>query len=171
MATTLPMRTAQIAAELTTTAMVLGETALAAQQTVALRLTRLAQAAAEPSRLMDPEFRLMGWEKLEAASAAGFAMVEGWGAVHEAFWHWSGRQCAAAQEATLAAATARGAPDLMQAQQRFAEASLDAAEAAVARLTLATDRIARLGLAPYHKATRSNARRLSREAKLPVLLG
>lgn len=171
MATTLPMRTAQIAAELAATMMVLGETALAAQQTIALRLARMAQAGNNPSALLDPEFRLMGWEKLEAARAAGFAMAEGWGAIHEGFWNWSGRQCAAAQEAALATAAARGPQDLMEAQKDFAEASLDAAEAAVSRLALAADRIAKAGLAPYHKATRSNARRLSREAKLPLLLG
>lgn len=157
-------RSAEVGAELTATATVFTEMAFAAQQTIAMRLTRLAGAVTDPAALADPEFRRMGWEKLEAAAAAGTALAEGMRVVGEGLWDWSARQTAATEEATIRLMFARHPGEVAVAQNRYAEATLNAAETAAARLALATSRLAGLGLGPYHKAASANARRLSRAA-------
>lgn len=156
-------RSAEVAAELTAAAAVFGEMTFAAQQTIALRLARLTEAAIDPAALADPEFRRMGWEKLEAAAAAGTAIAEGLQVVRDGFWDWTTRQTAATEEAMLTLMFARHPRDVARAQHRYAEASLDAAETAAARLAIATGRLAGLGLGPYHKAASANARRLAAE--------
>ncbi len=157
-------RGTEVGAELTATATVFGEMALAAQQTIALRLAMLAEAVTDPATLADPEFRRMGWEKLEAAAAAGTAMAEGFRVVRDGFWDWSAKQTAANEEAALRLIFARHPGEVATAQNRYAEATLDAAEIAASRLALATSRLAKLGLGPYHKAASANAKRLSRAA-------
>lgn len=170
-ATTDGARAAQVWGELAATALVLGETAWAAQVVVSLRMTRLAGVLADPKTAGDPEFRTMVWEKLQAATNANLAMAEGVRVVHDGLWDWGSRQWEAAEEAWLKLLFTTDATKAADIQTRFAEASLNAAETACNHMFLAASRLGGLGLAPIHKAASANAKRLAREARLPLLAG
>ncbi|WP_162937528.1 hypothetical protein [Indioceanicola profundi] len=165
------VRMAQVGVELAETSMVFAEMATAAQQTITYRLVRMAGIMADPKTMHDPEFRRMGQEKLVAASQAVFALGEGWREVLDGVWSWAGIQATAWEQLAMTVATARDPGALIEAQSRFLDRSLTAAEEASAHMAVGVSRLAGLGLAPIHKATRANARRLSREARLPALLG
>lgn len=153
-------RGAEVTAELATTAMVLGETLWAAQQTIWLRAMRLAAAGYDPTRLDDPEFTTMIWEKLDAALEAQRALAVGLWAVSDAWLEWLAQQVTAQAQAGMALATP---PDPIRyggAASDFVETSLNAAEIACGRMALEASRLGGRGLAPYHRATNENARRL-----------
>ena len=165
------VRMAEVGTELGTTAVTFAEMSAAAQTTVALRLLRFAGTLTDPQKLGDPEFQRMGQEKLVAATQAAFAVAEGWRVVQDGVWDWAGIQATAFERAVVDMATAPHPGAAAVALSRFTDRSLDAAETAATRFAIATSRLAGLGLAPIHRATRANARRLSREARLPALLG
>lgn len=164
-------RTAQVGAELAETSLVFAEMAAAAQTTIALRVIRMGGILSDPKTVNDPEFRRMGNEKVVAASQAAFALAEGCQVVADGVWTWASMQAKAWEKMTMDLTLARDPAKMLEAQSRFIEQSLDAAEQACSHIAVASSRLAGLGLAPIHKATRANARRLSREAKLPALLG
>lgn len=158
--TPLAARGAEIAAELTATAMVLGETLWAAQQTIGLRAVRLAAAGLVPSRRQDPEFSKMVWEKLDAALEAQLALASGLLALPDVWVEWLAQQMRAGAQACADMATP---PDPIRyggAASDYVETSLSATETACGRLALEASRLGGRGLAPYHRATNENARRL-----------
>ncbi|MQP66985.1 hypothetical protein GE253_16785 [Niveispirillum sp. SYP-B3756] len=160
-------RSVEVAAEIAGTAVVLGETLWAAQQTIALRLMRLAETAIDPDLLRDPEFIRMVSEKLRAALEANLAVAGGMGAIADAAMEWASQQGMAMEQWALAC---WGPPDPLRwahASSRYVETSLNIAEIACAHLALEATRLGGLGLKPYHKATNENARRLLRQ--LPAL--
>lgn len=162
-----PARGVEVATEIAGTAAVLGETLWAAQQTIALRLMRLAGTAFDPAQLRDPEFVRMVSEKMRAAGEANLAMAGGLGAVADAAMEWAGQQGVALEQFMLAC---WGPPDPLRwahATSQYVETSLNIAEIACARMALEATRLGGLGLKPYHKATNENARRLLRQ--LPAL--
>ncbi|WP_114395214.1 hypothetical protein [Oleisolibacter albus] len=164
-------RAAEVGTELAATAAVLAETGWAAQTVVFHRLTRLAGILTDPATANDPEFRTMVWEKMQAATKACLAVMEGMRVVQEAGWDWTGHQWDATEKTLFSLCFATSPEQWMRLQVRYAEASLDAAETACARMTVAASRLGGLGLRPIHKVARANARRLTREAGLPLLLG
>lgn len=156
-------RNVEVAAEMAATAIVLGETLWAAQQTIALRLARLAGTTFDPALLRDPEFVRMVSEKVTAATQAGLAVAGGTRAIGDAWLEWASHQMVAAEQFLLAL---WGIPDPLRvgrATGDLAETSLNIAEIACAQMVLEATRLAGLGLAPYHKATNANARRLLRQ--------
>lgn len=156
----LPARGAEVAAEIAATTLVLGETLWAAQQTICLRAMRLAAAGYDPARLDDPEFVTMIWEKLEAAQEAQRALATGLWALSDAWLEWMSQQLTAQARAGMAMATP---PDPIRyggAASDYVETSMNAAEIACGRMALEATRLGGRGLAPYHRATNENARRL-----------
>ncbi|HYE52962.1 MAG TPA: phasin family protein [Azospirillaceae bacterium] len=154
---------ARAGAELTRTAAQAGEMSVAAGTTIAYRLAMMAEAAANPLAWTDPEFTLMGREKLEAVAEAGVAVWGGLGAFQEGWFRWSTKQAQAAGEAMAALAMMPTPVGLAEAQRRFAERSLAGACSAATGFALAASRLGGLGLAPIHRAASDNARRLARE--------
>lgn len=158
--TPLAARGAEVAAELAATTMVLGETLWAAQQTIGLRAVRLAAAGFDPVRLRDPEFSTMIWEKLDAALEAQNALVAGLWTLSDVWLEWLAQQVTATAQAGLDMAAP---PDPIRyggVASDYVETSLNAAEIACGRIALEASRLGGRGLAPYHRATNENARRL-----------
>jgi len=162
------VRSAEVAAELTATATILAEMAWAAQQTIALRLLLMGGALSDPIKLADPEFRLMAWEKLEAAITAGFALSEGGQAVATVWNGWVSRQTALNGRALNAVWRMHDLNAVIREQRRFTHRTLDTAELAATRLALAALRMGQMGMGPLHQAARANARRLSRGRPFPA---
>ena len=160
------LRMAEVGAELATTAVTFVEMSAAAQTTIALRMLRLGETLANPARLADPEFRRMGQEKVVATSQAAFALAEGVRVVQDGLWDWAAIQATAWERLGMELATARDPMVFPTAVSRFTDRSLDAAETAASHVAMATSRLAGLGLAPLHRATRANARRLTGQARL-----
>ncbi len=158
-------RLAHAGAELTRTALKTGEMSVAAGRTIAYRLAMMGEALGDPFAWSDPEFTLMGREKLEAAAEAGVAVYGGLGAFHEGWWLWSTKQAEAMVEAWTALLQPPTPTGLAEAQRRFVNASIDAANGAAAGFAVAASRLGGLGLAPIHKAASANARRLARERR------
>jgi len=162
--TPLAVRGAEVAAELATTTVVLGETLWAAQQTICLRVVRLAAAGYDPARLKDPEFTQMVWEKLDAATEAQQSLAAGLWSLSDVWLEWMSQQVSAH---ALAVSALVAPPDPIRyggAASDFVETSLNAAEIACGRMALEATRLGGRGLAPYHRATNQNARRLLRAA-------
>jgi len=157
-------RATQVGGELAETLVLLGETLLAAQQTIAIRLTRLSGVLLNPAAITDPEFTRMGSEKAQAFAEAGFATTKGLLILQEAWWRWGVIQAEAAQTATLSALLAPDPAALARIQVRFVDRSLSAAETAAGHISLAAGRLAGLGLHPIHRTASANARRLGRTA-------
>lgn len=156
-------RGAEVAAEMTATAVVLAETLWAAQQTIALRLGRIAGTAADPAALRDPEHVRMVSEKLRAALEATLAMGDGARAIGDAWMDWGTQQTLAAEQFLL---SLWGWPDPLRygrAAGSLVETSLNIAETACAHLALEATRLGGRGLGPYHRAANANARRLLRQ--------
>ena len=156
-------RSVEVTAEMTATAIVLAETLWAAHQTIALRMARVAGTTFDPALLRDPEFARMVSEKMVAAAEAGLAVAGGTRAIGDAWLEWAGHQAVAGEQFLRAF---WGMPDPMRvgrATGDLAETSLNIAEIACAQMVLEATRLAGLGLAPYHKATNANAKRLLRQ--------
>jgi hypothetical protein len=153
-------RSAEVAAEVASTAIVLGETLWAAQQTIWLRGMRLAAAGYDPTRLNDPEFTTMVWEKLEAAMEAERALAAGLWALNDIGLEWFAQQAMAAARATTTLMTPPDPIRFGGAASDYIETSLSAAEIACGHMALEATRLGGRGLAPYHRATNENAKRL-----------
>lgn len=163
-ATPLAARGAEVGAEISTTALVLAETLWAAQQTIWLRTMRLGAAGADPAQLHDPEFTRMIWEKLDAALEVQRALTSGLWALSDVWFEWLAQQITATAHATLEMAAP---PDPIRyggAASDYVETSLNAAEIACGRMALEATRLSGRGLAPYHRATNENAKRLMKAA-------
>lgn len=140
----------------------LTELAVAAGQTIAHRSGMLARAAGDAVALADPEFVLMGHEKLavavETGHAAAAAFLEG-----QRMWSdWMMRQAWTMMEAGLAMATSCTPGAALAAQLRCANRSLVNAESAGAGLVSAVSDAASRLLHPAHRVASANARRLGR---------
>ncbi|MFV3127381.1 hypothetical protein [Niveispirillum sp. KHB5.9] len=166
--TPLAARGAEVGAEISTTALVLGETLWAAQQTIWLRVMRLGAAGIDPTRLKDPEITRMVWEKLDAALEAQRALASGLWALSDVWFEWLAQQITAAAQAGMEMAAP---PDPIRyggAASDYVETSLNAAEIACGRMALEATRLGGRGLAPYHRATNENAKRLMKAARRRV---
>lgn len=156
----LAVRGAEVAAEIAATGLVMGETLWAAQQTMCLRTIRLAAAGCDPARLKDPEFTTMVWEKMEAALEAQRALTAGMWSLCDIWLEWAAQQTMAQATAGLSMAAPPDPVRYGGAAGDYVETSLNAAEIACGRMALEASRLGGRGLAPYHRATNRNARRL-----------
>lgn len=153
----------RLGAEMARTTERTAELALASARTIGFRTAMMARAAGDPVAMADPEFVLMGREKVEAGAAAALAMADGLRPILEAWGTWASRQAQGNARAALALATCRSPIDLMRVYGDWIDESLTGAQAATGKLAEAAGRIAGAGLAPIHAAASSNARRLARE--------
>ena len=133
---------------------------VAAAQTIALRTARMAQAVVDPSKVNDPEFTLMVTEKVDAvtqsAAAASHHLADP--ALHGFRWFsdWM-TLCTRAVVETVASPR----PDNVATQMhRFVEGVMLMNAAYSAALFTSAAQMGSAALAPVHKATSGNAKRL-----------
>lgn len=110
------------------------EMLLASGQVIAMRVTRMAAAGANPSARDRKEFLRMGSEKVQAGAQSAWAVGAQWQAIGWELWSRAWRQWLALFGGTAL----RGAPQLQH-----------------------LPRLAQAALAPVHRAATANARRLS----------
>jgi hypothetical protein len=138
----------------------LGEMQLAAARTIGLRVPRIAAAMHDPRLLADPELTLMVAEKVEAAAAVATATAPQLAASAAHTARWLNAQAALWSRACGDAASAPSLCGVWNQWQRLAQGvALANAAYGAAMLGAAAD-LGRVALAPVHKATTGNARRL-----------
>lgn len=147
------------------TALAAGEMATAAGQVIGYRTAMMAEAMGDPAAMIDPEFTLMGHEKVDAILESAVAMADGTRALFDAWTVWMTGQSRAALGAVSGLATCRTPFDLLEVQYRFIEASLSGTMASGSRIALGAARLAQAGLAPVHRTATANALRLARERR------
>ncbi|HEY0837620.1 MAG TPA: phasin family protein [Azospirillum sp.] len=137
-----------------------GELGIAAARTIGYRTAMMAGAMQDPTKLTNPEFLLMGTEKVEAVAKAAHAFTLGLADLQDAWVSlctlpvrtlssvFSGGT-GGWQQAPMALWTlhTRIVEDTMAASMRFAQSAASLAGA---------------GLAPIHRTASANARRLER---------
>jgi hypothetical protein len=139
-----------------------GETTMAAGRVVAERMNLGAAAMIDPCNADFAEFAKIIPEKTVAFSAAGMTWLQWSGEIAERIAGFAAGEMAQVAEAAAAIASCRTPAGVIAAQSRFATAWFARALAqsiALGSLTLRTQGAA---MAPMHRATTANARRLSR---------
>jgi hypothetical protein len=139
------------------------EMALASVQTIGYRTAMMFQAFGDPVAMANPEFTLMGHEKVEAAVESHRAMMESGQALLESWTAWAFGQVNTTTKAFTELATCRTPADIIGVQQHYLLSTWINATAATAKLAQAAIRITDAGLIPVHKAASANAKRLSEQ--------
>lgn len=155
-------------AEIARTADRAQETAVASVKTIGVRLSMLASTGGDPVALSNPEFELMGREKIEAFAASTVAVVGGMRAFQDAWWRWRSTQIDAMGHFASSALSSPHPGDWLVAETRLMRVSARAAAGALTRFTHAVSRMANLGLAPIHAVASANARRLTEQETIPA---
>jgi hypothetical protein len=137
------------------------EMALASAQTIGYRTAMMLQAFGDPVAMANPEFTLMGHEKVEAAVESHRAMMESGQALFESWMTWAFGQANNTTKAFAELATCRTPADIISVQQHYLQSSWINATTAAAKLAQAAIRITDAGLIPVHKVASANAKRLS----------
>ncbi|HYD30631.1 MAG TPA: phasin family protein [Azospirillaceae bacterium] len=150
---------------MTGTALAAREMAAAAGKVIGYRTALMAEALGDPVAMTNPEFTLMGSEKVEAATESAFAMADGIRALADAWNLWMATQARAAFGAAADLAACRTPLDLVTLQQRYVESVLTGSMASGSRLAVGTARLIDAGLVPLHRTAMANARRLAAERK------
>lgn len=140
----------------------MGELMLASARTIGARTAMMAEAAGDPVGWANPEFSLMGREKVTAFAAAGDAVASGYGALQDAWASWIWGQAGNTVTAMAALGRCRTPMEAVAVQRRYAERTAANAAAAGAKLAEAGVRLAGAGVAPIHKVAAANAKRLGR---------
>ena len=137
--------------------------ALASVQTIGYRTAMMFQAFGDPVAMANPEFTLMGHEKVEAAVESHRAMMESGQALLESWTAWAFGQVNTTTKAFTELATCRTQADIISVQQHYLQSTWINATTAAAKLTQAAIRITDAGLFPVHKVASANAKRLSEQ--------
>jgi len=137
------------------------EMALASVQTIGYRTAMMLQAFGDPVAMANPEFALMGHEKVEAAVESQRAMMGSAQALFEGWTAWAFGQATTTTRAFAELATCRTPADIISVQQHYLQSTWINATTAAAKLTQAVIRITDAGLIPVHKVASANAKRLS----------
>lgn len=136
-----------------------GELGVAAARTIGYRTALMAGALQDPAKLANPEFVLMGTEKVEAAAKAAHAFALGLADLQDA---WVSLCALPVRTASLMMSGGFGwqrAPmEVWALQTRI----VDDAMAAGMRFAQSAASLAGAGLAPIHRTASANARRLER---------
>lgn len=133
-----------------------GEMGLAAARTIGYRTALMAGALQDPRKLTNPEFVLMGTEKVEAAAKAAHAFALGLADLQDA---WVSLCTLPARTVTaLFSGGPQGPLALWSLQTRIVEDTM----AASMRFAQSAASLAGAGLAPIHRTASANARRLER---------
>ncbi len=139
------------------------EMALASAQTIGYRTAMLLQAFGDPVAMSNPEFTLMGHEKVEAAVESQRAMMESTQYLFESWTSWAFGQARTNAKAFTELASCRNPTDVFGVQQHYLQSSWINASTAAAKLAQAMVRITDAGLIPVHKVASANAKRLSEQ--------
>jgi hypothetical protein len=139
------------------------EMALASAQTIGYRTAMMFQAFGDPVAMTNPEFTLMGHEKVEAAVESHRAMMESGQALFESWTAWAFGQANTTTKAFAELATCRSPADVIGVQQHYLLSTWINATTTAAKLAQAAVRIADAGLIPVHKVASANAKRLSEQ--------
>ncbi|WP_158047883.1 phasin family protein [Skermanella pratensis] len=139
------------------------EMALASVQTIGYRTAMMMQAVGDPVAMTNPEFTLMGQEKVEAAIQSHHAMMDSCRAMFEGWSAWVMGQAGTTAKAMTELATCRTPADVVRIQQNFVQCSFVNATNAATKLTEAVIRMTDAGLVPIHKVAYANAERLAKE--------
>jgi hypothetical protein len=137
------------------------EMAVASAQTIGYRTAMMLQTFGDPVAMSNPEFTLMGHEKVEAAVESHHAMVGSAQALLESWTAWAFGQANTTTKAFTELATCRTPADIIGVQQHYLLSTWINATAAAAKLAQAAIRITDAGLIPVHKVASANAKRLS----------
>jgi hypothetical protein len=137
------------------------EMAMASVQTIGYRMAMMFQALGDPVAMANPEFTLMGHEKVEAAVESHRAMVESGQALIESWTAWALGQANTTTKAFAELATCRTPASFISVQQHYLQSTWINAATAAAKLTQAAIRITDSGLIPVHKVAAANAKRLA----------
>ena len=154
-------RLAAASADLTDTALKLGESALAAGAVIGHRVALGAQAMNDPLRADHGEFARMGLEKLAAFTASSQALAEEWHSIQHEVMKFAASQTASAFRAALEMATALSPSAALATQRRWATDSLARANAHAVKLMELSAGMTGMALAPVHETVTRNAARLS----------
>jgi hypothetical protein len=139
------------------------EMALASVQTIGYRTAMMFQAFGDPVAMSNPEFTLMGHEKVEAAVESQRAMMESTQSLLEGWTAWAFGQARTNVKAFSELATCRTPADILGVQQHYLQSTWINAATAAAKLTQAAIRITDSGLIPVHKVVAANAKRLAEQ--------
>jgi len=136
-----------------------GEMGIAAARTIGYRTAMMAGVLHDPRELTNPEFVLMGTEKVEAAAKAAHAFALGLADLQDAWVS----LCTLPVRTLQAVATGgfdwqRAPLELWSLQTRIVEDTM----AASMRFAQSAASLAGAGLAPIHRTASANARRLER---------
>jgi hypothetical protein len=140
------------------------EMALASVQTIGYRMAMMFQAFGDPVAMSNPEFTLMGHEKVEAAVESQRAMMESTQKLLEGWTAWAFGQARTNVTTFSELATCRTPADVLGVQQHYLQSTWINATTAAAKLAQATIRITDAGLIPVHKVASANAKRLSEQS-------
>jgi hypothetical protein len=139
------------------------EMALASVQTIGYRTAMMFQAFGDPVAMSNPEFTLMGHEKVEAAVESQRAMMESTQSLLEGWTAWAFGQARTNAKTFSELAACRTPADILGVQQHYLQSTWINATAAAAKLAQASIRITDAGLIPVHKVVSANAKRLSEQ--------
>jgi hypothetical protein len=139
------------------------EMALASVQTIGYRTAMMLQALGDPVAMANPEFTLMGHEKVEAAVESHRAMLESGQALIEGWTAWALGQANSTTKAFAELVTCHTPAQFVSVQQHYLQSTWINAATAAAKLTQAAIRITDSGLIPVHKVVAANAKRLAEQ--------
>jgi hypothetical protein len=154
-------RLAAAGADLTDTALKLGESAVAAGAVIGHRVALGAEAMGDPLGADHGEFARMGLEKLAAFTASSQALAEECQSIQREVMKFTASQTASAFRAVLEMATAFSPGAMLAAQKRWATDSLARANAHAVKLVELSAGMTGMALAPVHETVTRNAARLS----------
>jgi hypothetical protein len=154
-------RWAAAGADLTDTAIKLGESAVAAGAVISHRVALGAEAMGDPLGADHGEFARMGLEKLAAFTASSQAVAGECQSIQHEVMKFATGQTASAFRAALEMATALSPGAMLAAQKRWATDSLARANAHAAKLVELSAGLTGMALAPVHETVTRNAARLS----------
>ena len=139
------------------------EMALASVQTISYRTAMMFQAFGDPVAMSNPEFTLMGHEKVEAAVESQRAMMESTQNLLEGWTAWVFGQARNNVKAFSELVACRTPADILGVQQHYLQSTWINATTTAAKLAQASIRITDAGLIPVHKVVSANAKRLSEQ--------
>jgi len=141
-------------------ALQMNEMLLSSGSVIRMRTERMARAGLAPNADDLEEFRLMGEEKLAAASESSLAMARQWQGSHVTLANRAVQQWFQSASAFFSMAVSTTPAQAAAHGDAFVQAAAHSA-ATAQQLSSTPARVARSGLQPIHAAATANARRLA----------
>jgi hypothetical protein len=142
-----------------------GEMMMASAQVIGHRTARIASAGAAPSPHDRREFRLMGQEKLEAATESAQAIATHMFSLNRQIGVLAFEQIMAGATGAMSLAASSTVAQSAKVQARLMSDTVSNSTHAASRLADSVARIAQHGLKPIHSRATANAKRLAKLKK------